>query len=84
MTDLIEKWLFTEGFMPHGHCYLWTPEILWTYAAADAAIGLAYYSIPLALLTLVRKRRDLHSVGQGGEDGGQPHGHHHGRPRDPA
>ncbi|WP_420475662.1 sensor histidine kinase [Noviherbaspirillum sp. ST9] len=59
MTDLIEKWFSTEGFMPHGHCYLWTPELLWSYVVADAAIGLAYYSIPLALVTIVRKRPDL-------------------------
>lgn len=59
MTDLIEKWFSTEGFMPHGHCYLWTPELLWSYVISDAAIGLAYYSIPLALVILVRKRRDL-------------------------
>lgn len=59
MTDLIEKWLSTDGFMPHGHCYLWTPELLWTYVISDAAIGLAYYSIPVALLYLVRKRRDM-------------------------
>ena len=59
MTDLIEKWFSSEGFMPHGHCYLWTPELLWSYVISDVAIGLAYYSIPLALLALVRKRRDL-------------------------
>jgi signal transduction histidine kinase len=59
MTDLIEKWFSTEGFMPHGHGDLWTPELLWSYVTSDAATGLAYYSIPLALLTLVRKRRDL-------------------------
>lgn len=59
MTDLIDNWFSTEGFMPQGHGYLWTPELLWSYVISDAAIGLSYYSIPLALLTLVRKRRDL-------------------------
>ncbi|OWW19852.1 sensor histidine kinase [Noviherbaspirillum denitrificans] len=59
MTELLDTWFSTEGFMPHGHCYLWTPELLWSYLIADAAIGLAYYSIPVALLVLVHKRRDL-------------------------
>ena len=45
--------------MPHGHDYLWTPELLWTYVISDTAIFLACYSIPLALLSIVRRRRDL-------------------------
>jgi signal transduction histidine kinase len=48
-----------DGFMPHGHCYLWTPELLWTYVVADSVIGLAYYSIPIAMLYFVRRRMDL-------------------------
>jgi signal transduction histidine kinase/CheY-like chemotaxis protein len=48
-----------DGFMPHGHCYLWTPDLLWTYVLSDAMIGLAYYTIPVAMLYFVRKRSDL-------------------------
>jgi PAS domain S-box-containing protein len=53
------EWLSTDGFMPHGHCYLWTPELLWTFVIAESIIVLAYFSIPFALLYFVRKRRDL-------------------------
>lgn len=59
MSDILIQWFSGEGFMPHGHCYLWTPQLLWTYLAADATIGIAYYSIPVALLYLVRKRHDI-------------------------
>ncbi len=45
--------------MPHGQCYLWTPSLLWLHALSDGLIGLAYFSIPLTLLHVVRKRRDL-------------------------
>lgn len=48
-----------RGFMPHGHCYLWQPDLLWTYLLSDSVIGLSYYSIPLALVYFVHKRRDL-------------------------
>ncbi len=48
-----------QGFMPHGHCYLWAPDVLWTNLTADAFIALAYYSIPFALYYFVRKRTDL-------------------------
>ncbi len=44
---------------PHGHCFLWTPSLLWTMVSANLLIALAYYSIPLALLTLVQRRQDL-------------------------
>ncbi|MFM9890681.1 MAG: PAS domain S-box protein [Rickettsiales bacterium] len=46
-------------FMPHGHCFLWQPEILWLHVLADAGVAGAYFSIPFALYYFVRKRRDL-------------------------
>lgn len=52
--------LFDLGqFMPHGHCYFWTPGILWSQVIADAVIALSYYSIPLVLLVFVTRRKDL-------------------------
>lgn len=45
--------------MPHGHCFLWLPEILWLNVASDALIALAYFTIPVFLVTIVRKRNDL-------------------------
>ena len=45
--------------MPHGHCYLWNQGVLWLQAISDAITSLAYFSIPLVLLILVRQRRDL-------------------------
>lgn len=45
--------------MPHGMCFLWRPDLLWLHAVSDALIALAYYSIPVALLYFVLRRRDL-------------------------
>lgn len=59
MPDWSFAWLAGSGFMPHGHCYLWTPTLLWLYVASDLAISAAYYSIPLALMYFVQRRRDL-------------------------
>jgi hypothetical protein len=58
MTSFLEK-LFVSDFMPHGHCYFWQPDVLWPQVGSDAVIALSYYSIPLALVCLVRSRRDL-------------------------
>ncbi len=49
----------SDSFMPHGHCYLWRPDILWLHVVSDTLIGFAYFMIPLALVYLVRKRADL-------------------------
>ncbi len=48
-----------SGLTPHGFCLLWEPGLIWLHAVADAVIGLAYYSIPLALISFVRHRRDM-------------------------
>jgi PAS domain S-box-containing protein len=45
--------------MPHGHCYFWKPEIVWTNAISDTIIALAYFTIPLSLLHIVRSRTDF-------------------------
>ncbi len=53
------KRLFDSDFMSHGHCYFWRPEIVWLHAVSDGTIALSYYFIPVMLVYLVRKRRDL-------------------------
>ncbi|HEY9711118.1 MAG TPA: hypothetical protein V6D48_23120, partial [Oculatellaceae cyanobacterium] len=51
--------LLAEFFIPHGHCYLWKPELVGLHIASDALTALAYYSIPLMLVYFVAKRRDV-------------------------
>jgi len=58
MLEFLSK-LLSADFMPHGHCYFWQPEVLWLNVGSDVGIGLAYFTIPLALLVFVRRRRDL-------------------------
>ncbi len=58
MSEIWEH-LVSGSFMPHGHCYLWLPEILWTHVTSDALIAAAYYSIPLSIIAFLRKRKDV-------------------------
>lgn len=44
---------------PHGICLMWRPELIWTHAISDVLIGLAYFSIPLALGVFLWHRRDV-------------------------
>jgi two-component system, sensor histidine kinase and response regulator len=57
MEHLIQ--FFSNEYMPHGHCYLWLPSILWINVVSDLLIALAYFSIPVILLTLINKRKDV-------------------------
>jgi len=44
---------------PHGHCYLWNEDLVRLHVISDTLISLSYFTIPLALVYLVRKRDDL-------------------------
>jgi len=48
-----------QGFMPHGMCFLWRPDVLSLHIISDATIAIAYFSIPFTLFYFVAKRRDL-------------------------
>jgi len=45
--------------MPHGFCYTWDPYVIWLHVISDGLIAISYFSIPLTLLYLVRRRKDL-------------------------
>ena len=51
--------IFPGGFMPHGNCYLWTPGLIGLHVVSDSLIALSYFSIPVTLLHITRKRRDI-------------------------
>ncbi|MPQ65144.1 MULTISPECIES: ATP-binding protein [unclassified Pseudomonas] len=57
--DYLTNLLRSDGFMPHGHCYLWIPELPWTNIISDTLIAFAYMTIPITLVYFIRKRRDI-------------------------
>lgn len=58
MLDALSHF-FSGQYAPHGYCLLWQPALVWTYVISDALIAAAYFAIPLALVSFVRKRRDV-------------------------
>ena len=56
--DLISSIFGRSGFLPHGYCFTWTPGLLWSMVFADGVIVAAYFSIPAAILSFVRKREE--------------------------
>ncbi|KTD26110.1 two-component sensor histidine kinase [Legionella lansingensis] len=59
VMEAIDNFFQTQGFMPHGMCLLWKPAILWTMVIGNAVTALAYFIIPIALIYLILKRRDI-------------------------
>ena len=57
MSWLIEL-LNNPAFMPHGHCFLWTPALLKLFILAESMIALSYFAIPLALTFFAWRRPD--------------------------
>lgn len=50
---------FSSQYAPHGYCLLWEPWLIWAHVGSDALIALSYFSIPVALVTFIRVRRDV-------------------------
>lgn len=59
MLDWLKPFFDVQTLSPHGICLLWRPELIWTHAVSDVLIGLAYFSIPLALGVFLYHRRDV-------------------------
>src|SRR5512134_1780554 len=59
MFDQLAVAFSSNEFIPHGHCFLWQPRVLWLHVLSDIGIGVSYYSIPVSLVYVARKRPDL-------------------------
>ena len=62
MNTWLETFLGVDNrFMPHGHCYLWQPDILWTHVVSDGLIAVAYITIPISIAIIAW--RHAHTAG---------------------
>lgn len=59
MADFFRHIFSSDSFMPHGHCYLWKPSLVWLQVLSNGAIGLSYVAISSTLAYLVYRIRDL-------------------------
>ncbi|WP_341326978.1 EAL domain-containing protein [Methylotuvimicrobium sp. KM2] len=63
MQELMKFLFGSADLMPHGNCFLWQPSLLWLTVTANIVIALAYFSIPVALLYFVYKRKQVEFKG---------------------
>jgi len=59
MGDWMVQLVASQGFLPHGYCFQWSPNLLALMVGSDAVVTASYYTLPLALLTFVRARKDV-------------------------
>lgn len=58
MPDLLTTF-FANNFIPHGHCYLWKPGLVWLHLTSDVLTALAYYLVAFAIVYFTNERKDL-------------------------
>lgn len=51
--------IFQGNLMPHGQCLLWRGDLLLMHVGGDIMTVVAYFTIPITLILLVKKRDDL-------------------------
>ncbi|MBX9749230.1 MAG: PAS domain-containing protein [Roseococcus sp.] len=59
MGAALLSWFEPSAFTPHGFCLLWDPGLIWLHLVSDVLIALSYFSIPLAIMAFVQRRRDF-------------------------
>jgi PAS domain S-box-containing protein len=57
LTEYWAQW-WDSPFMPHGHCFLWKPELVGLHVTADVLTAVAYYGISLLLVYFIYQRQD--------------------------
>lgn len=56
--NLLSNLTQTEGYQPHGYCYVWDHELTTLMVTSDTLIGLSYVSIAITLWMFIRRTRD--------------------------
>src|SRR5258707_1283737 len=57
---LLWNFFATQGYDPHGQCFLWEPRLVTLFVSADSLIGLSYVAISVTLCYFTYKvRRDI-------------------------
>ena len=57
-----QSFFSNSGFMPHIHCYLGTPSLVFTMLVTDLLIGFAYVGISFTLWALIRRTQIPYSL----------------------
>lgn len=59
MLDFLANLFNTSDFPPRWHCGVWTPGHGWLHIVSDLGVWSAYYAIPVILIYVAFRRRDV-------------------------
>ena len=59
MPQWVQALVSNDLFMPHGHCYLWKPGLVWLHVVSDGLIWASYVAISGTLAYLVHRVGDI-------------------------
>ncbi len=59
VKDFFTKIFNTADWPPRWHCGSWTDFHGWLYILSDVAIWAAYFAIPLLLIRIIKRRKDI-------------------------
>jgi len=59
MPQWVQALVSNDLFMPHGHCYLWKPGLVWLHVVSDGLIWASYVAISATLAYLVHRVGDI-------------------------
>lgn len=58
MNAIIDYFMTTD-LAPHGYCLAWHPGLVATHVVSDSLVSLAYFSLPIFLIVLLKRRSDI-------------------------
>lgn len=59
LMNYLRQLLSSRDFLPHGYCLMWNWHLIMLFVVSDGLITLSYMSIPVTLIQIARKRKDL-------------------------
>jgi len=59
MLQYLYEMMTQKGLPPHGFCLLWQPGLVRLHVISDILIATAYFTIPVALVWLIKRRGDI-------------------------
>ncbi|MDP2901950.1 MAG: hypothetical protein Q8N96_02415 [Methylovulum sp.] len=63
MQNVIDFLFGTNGIMPEGYYFLWSPPLLWLFVITIAFTALSFISIPIALGFFAYQRKGFEFKG---------------------
>jgi len=59
MLQIFQQLFQAEDLMPHGMCYVWREDLVWSHAISDVVIGISYIAVAVSVAIILLRRDDV-------------------------